>query len=105
MSYAITQTNGQLIMTLLDGTADGPDVNPGLNATDINLIGKNYPGYGQIQNEIQSLQIGGSGSFKVSFDGIISYGTLTEASSIQSFLDLINNQIARYMIFYKYFVK
>lgn len=51
MSYPITQTNGQLIMTLLDGTADGPDVNPGLNRTDINLIGKNYPAYGNLQNE------------------------------------------------------
>jgi hypothetical protein len=51
MSYTITQTDGTIILQLPDGTADGPDVNPGLNKTDINLIGKNYANYGQIQNE------------------------------------------------------
>ena len=51
MSYIIKQPNGTVITTLPDGTADGPDVNPGLNLTDINLIGQNYPSYGQIQNE------------------------------------------------------
>lgn len=51
MSYIINQPNGQLILQLPDGTADGPNVNPGLNATDINLIGHNYPSYGLLQNE------------------------------------------------------
>jgi hypothetical protein len=51
MSYTITQTDGTIILQLPDGTADGPDVNPGLNKTDINLIGKNYATYGLIQNE------------------------------------------------------
>jgi len=51
MSYLINKTNGQLILTLLDGTADGPSINPGLNVTDINLFGKNYPTYGEFQNE------------------------------------------------------
>jgi hypothetical protein len=51
MSYTITQTDGTIILQLPDGTADGPDVNPGLNRTDINLIGKNYATYGLIQNE------------------------------------------------------
>lgn len=51
MSYLINKTNGQLILTLLDGTADGPSINPGLNVTDINLFGKNYPSYGEYQNE------------------------------------------------------
>ena len=51
MSYIIKQPNGTVIITLPDGTADGPDVNPGLNATDVNLIGHNYPSYGQMQNE------------------------------------------------------
>lgn len=49
--YIINKTNGQILVELLDGTADGPDVNPGLNVCDINLIGKNYPAYGTIQNE------------------------------------------------------
>jgi hypothetical protein len=51
MSYLINKTNGQLILTLLDGTADGPSINPGLNTLDINLFGKNYPTYGEFQNE------------------------------------------------------
>jgi len=51
MSYLITQPDGTLVLQVLDGTADGPKVNPGLNASDINLIGHNYPNYGQLQNE------------------------------------------------------
>ena len=51
MSYTINKTNGQLLINLLDGTADGPDINPGLNVSDINFFGKNYPNYGQYQNE------------------------------------------------------
>lgn len=51
MSYIINQTNGQILLTLLDGTADGPNINPGLNKSDMNLFGKNYPSYGEYQNE------------------------------------------------------
>jgi hypothetical protein len=51
MAYLINKTNGQLILTLLDGTADGPAINPGENTLDINLFGKNYPSYGEFQNE------------------------------------------------------
>jgi hypothetical protein len=51
MSYLINKTNGQLVLTLLDGTADGPLINPGLNTTDLNFYGKNYPTYGEGQNE------------------------------------------------------
>ena len=49
MSYLINQPNGTFIINLLDGTADGPAVNPGLNSTDLNLIGHNYPNYGQLE--------------------------------------------------------
>jgi len=51
MSYLINSTTGQLLIQLLDGTADGPDINAGANATDLDLFGKNYPLYGQYQNE------------------------------------------------------
>jgi len=51
MSYLINKTTGELLVTLLDGTADGPDINPGLNVADIDLFGKNYPLYGLYQNE------------------------------------------------------
>lgn len=51
MSYLITQPNGQIVIQLPDGTADGPDINPGLNASDVNLIGHNYTNYGRILNE------------------------------------------------------
>jgi hypothetical protein len=51
MAYNITSTTGQLLVTLQDGTADGPDINPGQNATDLDLFGKNYPLYGLYQNE------------------------------------------------------
>ena len=51
MSYLINKTTGELLVTLLDGTADGPDINPGLNVADIDLFSKNYPLYGLYQNE------------------------------------------------------
>ena len=53
MSYAINRTdqNGAVLLTILDGTADGPDINPGLNTTDLDLFGKNYALYGEFQNE------------------------------------------------------
>jgi hypothetical protein len=51
MAYIINKSNGQILINLLDGTADGPQVNPGLNVCDLNLVGKNYPTYGEIQNE------------------------------------------------------
>jgi hypothetical protein len=51
MAYPINSTTGQLLIQLLDGTADGPDINPGLNATDLDLFGKNYPLYGEFLNE------------------------------------------------------
>lgn len=51
MSYLINSTTGQLLINIIDGTADGPDINPGLNTTDLDLFGKNYPLFGQYQNE------------------------------------------------------
>jgi len=51
MAYTINKTTGEVLITIPDGTADGPDINPGLNATDLDLFGKNYPLYGQYQNE------------------------------------------------------
>lgn len=43
MSYVINKFNGQAITTIEDGTVD--------QTLDIKLIGKNYAGYGEIQNE------------------------------------------------------
>ena len=43
MSYTLNHYNGQLITTVADGTIDA--------SLDITLIGKNYAGYGQSQNE------------------------------------------------------
>jgi hypothetical protein len=43
MPYAINKYNGALIATVADGTID--------NSTDLKLIGKNYAGYGEVQNE------------------------------------------------------
>jgi len=51
MSYPINSTTGQLIIQILDGTADGPSINPGANATDVDLFGKNYSLYGEFLNE------------------------------------------------------
>jgi hypothetical protein len=52
MSYIVKNTNnGGIILTILDGTADGPDFNPGINATDLDLFGKNFPAYGQDLNQ------------------------------------------------------
>ena len=43
MAYSIQKTNGATLTTIADGTVD--------NSTDIKLIGKNFAGYGEIQNE------------------------------------------------------
>jgi hypothetical protein len=44
MSYNLTLTNGSVLVVLADGTAD-------TTTTSINLIGKNYAGYGALLNE------------------------------------------------------
>jgi len=43
MPYAINKYNGTLIATVADGTIN--------NTTDLKIIGKNYAGYGEVQNE------------------------------------------------------
>jgi hypothetical protein len=43
MAYSIQKTSGQTLSTIADGTVD--------NTTDLKLIGKNFAGYGEIQNE------------------------------------------------------
>lgn len=43
MSYIINKTNGETLLTLLDGTLD--------TSTGLNLVGKNYVGYGEMQQE------------------------------------------------------
>ena len=51
MSYTINTTTGQVLITIPDGTADGPEVNQGSNSTNLDLFGKNYPTFGQAQNQ------------------------------------------------------
>jgi hypothetical protein len=51
MAYILNKTTGQVLITLQDGTADGPDINPGSNVSDLDLFGKNYPYYGQYMDE------------------------------------------------------
>jgi len=43
MAYTINKTNGAVLSTISDGTVD--------TTTDLTLIGKNYAGYGEFQNE------------------------------------------------------
>ena len=43
MPYSIDRYNGTTIAVVEDGTID--------TTTDIKLIGKNYAGYGEVQNE------------------------------------------------------
>lgn len=43
MPYTINKYNGEQISVVADGTID--------NSTDLKLIGKNYAGYGEVQNE------------------------------------------------------
>jgi hypothetical protein len=43
MPYTINKYNGQVVATVADGTID--------STTDLKLIGKNYAGYGEVQNE------------------------------------------------------
>jgi len=44
MSYTITLTNGTALLSLADGTQDS-------NTTSLNLIGRNFSGFGLLQNE------------------------------------------------------
>lgn len=44
MAYTINKSNGQILLTLQDGTVDAAK-------TSLTLVGKNYPGYGEIFNE------------------------------------------------------
>jgi hypothetical protein len=43
MSYILNKTDGNVLVTLLDGTTS--------NVTGLTFIGRNYPSYGEIQNE------------------------------------------------------
>jgi hypothetical protein len=43
MSYQVNKFNGELLVSVPDGSIDG--------TTDLRLVGKNYAGYGEIQNE------------------------------------------------------
>ena len=43
MAYTIEKTNNTILTIIEDGTID--------NTTDLKLVGKNYSGYGEIQNE------------------------------------------------------
>ena len=43
MSYTINKFGGEQLVVLEDGTID--------NTTELSLVGKNYSGYGTIQNE------------------------------------------------------
>lgn len=43
MPYTINKYNGQVVATVADGTID--------STTDLKFIGKNYAGYGEVQNE------------------------------------------------------
>lgn len=43
MAYIVNKTNGVAIATVQDGTVD--------HSTDLTFIGKNYAGYGEVQNE------------------------------------------------------
>lgn len=51
MSYLLNKTTGELLITLQDGTSDGPEINPGFNVSDVNLFGKNAPTYGEYLDE------------------------------------------------------
>lgn len=43
MSYQVNRFNGQILVNVADGTID--------TTTDLRLVGRNYAGYGEVQNE------------------------------------------------------
>ena len=49
MAYIINKTDGSQIAVVEDGTID--------QTTDLKLVGKNYAGYGEIQNENSSIYL------------------------------------------------
>ena len=49
MAYTLSKSNNQVVLTLTDGTGDGPSFPT--KTTSINFIGKNYSNFGDAQNE------------------------------------------------------
>jgi hypothetical protein len=43
MAYQVNRFNGTFLVNVADGTID--------SSTDLRFLGKNYAGYGQVQNE------------------------------------------------------
>ena len=43
MAYQVNRYNGSFLVSVADGTID--------STTNIRFVGKNYAGYGQVQNE------------------------------------------------------
>jgi hypothetical protein len=77
MAYVINKTNGQQLMILADGTLD--------TSTSLFLIGKNYPGYGELQQEnfVRLLETGANNSGPVNpLVGQLWYDTATNKLKI-----------------------
>ena len=49
MAYTLSKSNNQIVLTLNDGTGDGPSFPT--KTTSINFIGKNFSNFGDAQNE------------------------------------------------------
>lgn len=77
MAYVINKTNGQQLLILADGTLD--------TSTSLFLIGKNYPGYGELQQEnfIRLLESGANNTAPVApLAGQLWYDTSTSKLKI-----------------------
>jgi hypothetical protein len=77
MAYVINKTNGQQLIILADGTLD--------TSTSLFLIGKNYPGYGELQQEnfIRLLETGANNTAPISpLSGQLWYDTSTSKLKI-----------------------
>jgi hypothetical protein len=77
MAYVINRTNGQQLLILADGTLD--------TSTSLFLIGKNYPGYGELQQEnfIRLLESGANNTAPVApLAGQLWYDTSTSKLKI-----------------------
>ena len=79
MSYTINNTAGRVITTIADGSVD--------NTTNLTLIGKNYPGYGQILNDnlIRLLENAANSTAPLSpLSGQLFYNTSTNVLQVYS---------------------
>lgn len=82
MAYIINKTNGEALLTLQDGTVDA--------STSVQLVGRNYVGYGEIQNE----------NFLFLMENFANDAPPARPLAGQTWFDTVNNSLSVYCEYY-----